>query len=300
MASSINPNNIDGSYPVAGQDNNSQGFRDNFTNTKTNFQYAAAEITDLQNKVVLKAALTGTVLNNDMNDSLLSNARFQNISETKVNLGSDSTLTIDYAAGPYQTVTLTQPVTISFINFPTTNLARCRLQVTVSNIGYTLTLPGSPVVLNGTSNIQGINGNTISFNRTGVYEYEFETSDGGTTVSVFDLNRNRDPIYLPSSEEVNSGGTASLDKTTTMFSTTGSAATLSLPAGSEGQIKVLAMEAASGNMVVTVFNAGWKATGNGSLTFNQIGQTATLLFTNGKWYVIGTGPGSGNSIPLLG
>ena len=44
MASNINPNNIDGSYPVAGQDNNSQGFRDNFTNTATNFQYAADEI----------------------------------------------------------------------------------------------------------------------------------------------------------------------------------------------------------------------------------------------------------------
>ena len=57
MTSAINPNNIDGAYPVAGQDNNSQGFRDNFTNTATNFQYAADEISDLQAKVVLKAAL---------------------------------------------------------------------------------------------------------------------------------------------------------------------------------------------------------------------------------------------------
>ena len=48
MTSQINPNNIDGTYPVAGQDNNSQGFRDNFTNTKTNFQLAANEISDLQ------------------------------------------------------------------------------------------------------------------------------------------------------------------------------------------------------------------------------------------------------------
>ena len=48
MTSAINPNDIDGTYPIAGQDNNSQGFRDNFTNTKTNFQYAANEITDLQ------------------------------------------------------------------------------------------------------------------------------------------------------------------------------------------------------------------------------------------------------------
>ena len=35
MASSINPSNVDGTYPVAGQDNDSQGFRDNFTNIKT-------------------------------------------------------------------------------------------------------------------------------------------------------------------------------------------------------------------------------------------------------------------------
>ena len=54
MSSNINPNNIDGTYPVAGQDNNSQGFRDNFTNTKTNFQYAETEITDLQNNAILK------------------------------------------------------------------------------------------------------------------------------------------------------------------------------------------------------------------------------------------------------
>ena len=58
MSSNINPNNIDGTYPIAGQDNNSQGFRDNFTQTKVNFQYAASEITDLQNNVVLKSALT--------------------------------------------------------------------------------------------------------------------------------------------------------------------------------------------------------------------------------------------------
>ena len=65
MTSQINPNNINGNYPVAGVDNNSQGFRDNFTNTKVNFQYAAEEIDDLQNKVLLKAALSGETLDND-------------------------------------------------------------------------------------------------------------------------------------------------------------------------------------------------------------------------------------------
>jgi len=31
MTSAINIDNISGTFPVAGQDNNSQGFRDNFT-----------------------------------------------------------------------------------------------------------------------------------------------------------------------------------------------------------------------------------------------------------------------------
>ena len=39
MASNINANNIDGTFPIAGQDNDSQGFRDNFTNVKTNLNY---------------------------------------------------------------------------------------------------------------------------------------------------------------------------------------------------------------------------------------------------------------------
>ena len=40
MASSIVPGNVDGTYPKAGQDNSSQGFRDNFSETSNNFQFA--------------------------------------------------------------------------------------------------------------------------------------------------------------------------------------------------------------------------------------------------------------------
>ena len=47
MASNINSNNIDGTYPIAGQDNDSQGFRTNFTNIKNNLAYAKSEIDDL-------------------------------------------------------------------------------------------------------------------------------------------------------------------------------------------------------------------------------------------------------------
>ena len=119
MASNINPNNIDGTYPVAGQDNDSQGFRDNFTNTKTNFAYASAEISDLQSKVILKAALTGSTLDNNMGGSILQNAQLQDMRETRVALGTvTGSQTINYAAGPYYTLTTSGAITLSFTNFP--------------------------------------------------------------------------------------------------------------------------------------------------------------------------------------
>ena len=66
MSSNINPYNIDGTFPVAGQDNPSQGFRDNFTNVKNNFIFAQNEIDDLQSKSIVTSALNGQSVNNDM------------------------------------------------------------------------------------------------------------------------------------------------------------------------------------------------------------------------------------------
>jgi hypothetical protein len=53
MASTINSNNIDITYPIAGQDNDTQGFRDNFRNIKNNLNTARLEITELQDDVAL-------------------------------------------------------------------------------------------------------------------------------------------------------------------------------------------------------------------------------------------------------
>lgn len=292
MASIINPNNIDGTYPVAGQDNDSQGFRDNFTNTKTNFERARDEISDLQSKVVLKSALTGTVLDNNMNGARLSGVELLNNSETKLALGSRSgSVVINYATGSYQTVRTPEPpgagtISLDFSNFSVPGTAsRVRLQVTVTNTEYTLTLPA--VVKVGVDVIQGLVGNVVTFNRKGVYEFEFVTNDQGATISVFDLSRNHDPIYLPSSEVISSGADVSLASTASTFSTDGSTKTATLAAGVPGQVKVLAMTAANGNMVISVDNAGWYATGTGTATFNAIGQACTLLYINSKWFCIG-------------
>jgi len=192
MASQINPNDIDGAYPVAGQDNNSQGFRDNFTNTKTNFTYAAGEITDLQNNVLLKSALSGTTLDNNMGGSLLYNALIQDFAATKVTVASTSgAILINYASGHYQSITTSGSISLSFVNFPPSpTYGYIKLQIAVTNVAHTVTLP-SAVTL-GVAGIQGISGSapyTITFGATGTYEFAFGTYNAGSTITIFDLNR---------------------------------------------------------------------------------------------------------------
>jgi hypothetical protein len=287
MTSNINPNNIDGAYPVAGQDNNSQGFRDNFTNTATNFQYAAEEITDLQNNAVLKSALAGTTLNNNMQGSILSNAQLQDMSETVVPLGTVSgTTTINYALGSLQTLTTNGAVSLAFTNFPPAGQAgSVTVTVTVANVIHTLILP-SAVSVNARG-IQGLNvsNNTISFATTGVYSFTFVTSNGGTTATVSEVNKQLQP-FNNSSENLTDTAASNLALTTSYFSTV-TATTATLAAGVNGQIKTFVMFAESGNMVITVANAGWKTSGTGTMTFNAIGEGCTLQYVNGKWFCIG-------------
>lgn len=290
MTSAINPQNIDGTYPVAGQDNDSQGFRDNFTNIRTNFTYAAEEISDLQSKALLKSALTGGVLNNDMGGSILSNGQLQDMSETRVALGSVSgTQTINYNAGPYYTLTTAGSVSLQFSNFPAAGtVGRCRVRFTISSTAHTVTLPSAVSV--GISNIQGINLATrvITFPQIGVFEFEFETNDGGSTVTIIDLNRNTDPIYLPSSEDLANAAAANLSVTSSYIATGATGETATLAAGAPGQVKIFALTTdGGGDMVVTVTNAGWKTSGTGTLTLNDIGDACVLMYINSKWVCIG-------------
>ena len=285
MTSAINPNNIDGAYPVAGQDNNSQGFRDNFTNTKTNFQYAADEITDLENKAVLKAALTGTVLDNNMLGSLLYNAQLQQMSNTVVALGTLSgSVNINYPAGSFQTVTTSGSISLAFTNFTAAGTQSLVLvQVTVASVAHTLTLPAA-VSVNATG-IQGLENSVIEFAATGTYTFQFVTSNGGTTITVSEVNKRLQP-FNNSQEDLASAGAISLATTVSYFSTAG-AETATLADGAEGQIKTLICTSYVGNMVVTVATAGWQTSGSGTITFGADGRACTLQYVQGAWYCIG-------------
>jgi len=163
-----------------------------------------------------------------------------------------------------------------------------QLAITVASVAHTLTLPAA--VSRGVTGIQGIASNVITFGATGTYIFEFTTSDGGTAIHVEELSRPRNsfdnPIYLASSEDVADAGAISLATSASYF-TTAAAETATLAAGVNGQVKTLMMVATSGDMVITVTNAGWKASGTGTITFGDVGDACTLQYINSKWYAIG-------------
>ena len=189
MTSSINPLNIDGNYPVAGVPNNTQGFRTNFTNIQSNFQFAADEITELQNKSILKAALTGTTLDNNMGDNLIYAALVRDFSGAIVtNTTTSGAVTIDYSAGHYHVLNPAGNMTLAFSNLPASGtLGMWRVRFVVTNVAYTITFPAA--VNLGTTGIQGLSGNILTFAATGTYEFGFTTTTGGSSITIFDLNR---------------------------------------------------------------------------------------------------------------
>ena len=66
-------------------------------------------------------------------------------------------------------------------------------------------------------------------------------------------------------------------------------ATGTLANGTTGQVKIFVMTTApstGSSYRVTVTNWGSTATGTAQLQFNAIGESATCIFTNSKWYVI--------------
>lgn len=195
MASNVNPNNIDGTYPVAGQDNDSQGFRTNFTNIKNNFVYTKSEIEDLQAKVVVKAPLTGTSVDNNMAGTVFRSAEVRDLRETRVDLGPRTgTITVDHNAAHYYVVSTSGTITVAFAGFPAAGrVGRVRLEITVTNVAHELVLPAS--VTYGLQGLAGFDGiDTITFSDTGSYIFEFVTENGGTDVHIADLSRARDYI----------------------------------------------------------------------------------------------------------
>lgn len=214
--SNINPQNIDGSFPIAGQDNNSQGFRDNFTNTINNFTFAAAELTDLQTNALLKGPLgsvgqTGTPTN-DMEYTFITAPQLKQAVETINAIGNVSvggSQTINWTTGHFQTISVTGSATLSFAStWPGSNLWT-KLRLRILSYGSTaVTFPGT--VTENIQNIRGYTSGTTVYLSNGLHEFEFSTYDSGQTVSISDLRKNYGPVIQQLSPTANIAFTANV------------------------------------------------------------------------------------------
>jgi len=220
MASNINPYNVDGTYPIAGQDNSSQGFRDNFTNIKNNLIFAQNEINDLQAKALLTTALNGQTISNDMAGTIIRRPQLTAWTQGLIDLGAVSNnAIIDFNAANFQKISTAGDISIDFINWPTSvgagglGYGSVRLWIVVNStpdsdgnpVPHTLTLPASVTV--GINDTAGYKDSTIYFDQavdltvpgSGNYIFDFSSIDGGTNFLIQDITRNhttfRDPGF---------------------------------------------------------------------------------------------------------
>jgi hypothetical protein len=198
MTSAINTGSMNVNYPIPGVNNSSQGMRDNWASIKTNLNDAGNEITDLQGKVLLKSALNGTTLNNDMANAQISNAVTLGFRASTFNLGNNlaNTVLIDVTNGDVQYGTITANAQLQFAKWaPSGTQSNVQLILTVANTSAVLSLPTN--VNHGISTIKNYLGNSTQAGGPialplidSQVQYVFSTTDCGTSVTI-------DPVNIP-------------------------------------------------------------------------------------------------------
>ena len=79
------------------------------------------------------------------------------------------------------------------------------------------------------------------------------------------------------------GTTIDLTKPISHLAADASGGTIFMPAGTTNQIKYLVMISTSGGS----FSISSNVAGSQTITFSAVGNTAQLLYTNNKWYMVG-------------
>ena len=169
--------------------------------------------------------------------------------------------------------------------------------ITVVNTGVTRLTAGTGILLSGSNGNVTITADTAAGTVTSVGVSSSTLSVSGSPITGAGLitvnllanttvsgSVTTGKVVLNASESLANSAAANLQTTASYFSTTGPS-TATLAAGTNGQIKTFMMSGDSGDMVITVTNAGWG--GSGTMTFNNVGQGCTLQYVNSKWYCIG-------------
>jgi len=170
-------NSINVNYPVPGQDNDSQGLRNNFSSIQSALSIASDEITNLQiNSVNLNET-------NDFGNNVVKKASFQacNLVVYEVSTASISgiNITIDYNNGNYQKIELTNSgtYTVTLQNAPADN-SLCK------SVRFEIDRTVNDITINwgGTNEILSRADSTVTYPTAGVSVWDVWTTNDGTTL----------------------------------------------------------------------------------------------------------------------
>ena len=174
-------NNIDVTYPIPGVDNDTQGFRNNFSNIKNALKTTSDELTSLQ----LTALRTDSSVN-DFAYNTIKRPTFQSSGElvpNTINIGSDTSY-ISFLDGNYQKLSVGISSVISFSDWPSTSVnGKLRLEIfnATTTTDYTVNFSApslkhyQPLVLPYT---------VTSASNTSPVIFDLWSTDNGATVFV--------------------------------------------------------------------------------------------------------------------
>jgi hypothetical protein len=206
MTSAIVYNTITTNYPVAGQDNDSQGFRDNFTAIHAGLAVAKDEITMLQTNGI---DVTESV--NNLQGTTLTNGLYNQFSGTFLPLVQSAstvpnylTMSVDFTLGAVQQFTIKYTGTqINFTNWPINNTPaganyHSSIKIILKNVDGTATrgitfgasLGGAVKKATGDSLLTQASATaTMTLGQSGLtYVLEAWTVDSGQTVFLRTIN----------------------------------------------------------------------------------------------------------------
>jgi hypothetical protein len=166
-------NQINVNFPVAGEDNDSQGFRSNFSRIQNAFLSASKELTTLQAESV---SLTDQ---NDFGNNIIQRAALQGGSEVVNDAGyfdgTTGTITVNYAEGSYQQFSVDPGEYVFTIDNwpPSGKLGTIRLEITPTSTSTSTVSFGGPVTFLDTVT------QPVAYTQTTPIVWELFSPDGG-------------------------------------------------------------------------------------------------------------------------
>ena len=187
--SNIFSTTINENFPIAGQDNSSKGFRDNFQAIKTALTVAKVEISALENTAVI------TGISNDLANTVIGNATVRNFNSPiyEISNTNQNFVVYDCSIADNQRITVTDSVGIfqmtNVPSFSDTREQKFKVSFVISNLDHTITFDTTAGF--DTSEIGAVDsGGSLTFDETGVFDFELITIDNGSNFKVKDLTRN--------------------------------------------------------------------------------------------------------------